>query len=188
MTGNQDKPRLMAMATGEVRFDEDSKLAGWTRDIELQNTQGFSKSAMMHAINLFIPGVPCIYYGDEIGMTGGNDPDNRRMMRFENISEEEKQLRNEVTKLIKARTKNMALMYGDFNIIEAKGDRFVASRNYLNNEIYLFVNNSRLATTFQLPTISDHGYTTLAGRGVLSLPSVEIEPLSYMLLKVNTSK
>jgi glycosidase len=31
-------------------------------------------------INLFfaVPGVPCIYYGDEVGVTGGKDPDNRR--------------------------------------------------------------------------------------------------------------
>ena len=24
------------------------------------------------------PGVPCIYYGDEVGLPGGTDPDNRR--------------------------------------------------------------------------------------------------------------
>lgn len=26
---------------------------------------------------LTLPGVPCLYYGDEVGMTGGKDPDNR---------------------------------------------------------------------------------------------------------------
>ena len=25
-----------------------------------------------------MPGAPCIYYGDEVGVTGGKDPDNRR--------------------------------------------------------------------------------------------------------------
>ena len=25
-----------------------------------------------------MPGAPCIYYGDEAGVTGGKDPDNRR--------------------------------------------------------------------------------------------------------------
>lgn len=28
-------------------------------------------------ITSFLPGIPCIYYGDEIGMTGGKDPHNR---------------------------------------------------------------------------------------------------------------
>jgi len=35
------------------------------------------------------PGIPCIYYGDEIADVGGNDPDNRRMMRFDDWNESE---------------------------------------------------------------------------------------------------
>ena len=34
------------------------------------------------------PGIPCIYYGDEIADVGGNDPDNRRMMRFDGWNEQ----------------------------------------------------------------------------------------------------
>ncbi len=29
------------------------------------------------ALQYFLPGMPCIYYGDEVGMTGGKDPENR---------------------------------------------------------------------------------------------------------------
>jgi glycosidase len=29
---------------------------------------------------LTLPGLPVIYYGDEIGLAGGNDPDNRRVL------------------------------------------------------------------------------------------------------------
>ncbi|ERL64593.1 glycoside hydrolase family 13 protein [Schleiferilactobacillus shenzhenensis] len=36
------------------------------------------KLALLLNIFLATPGVPCIYYGDEVGVTGGKDPDNRR--------------------------------------------------------------------------------------------------------------
>ncbi len=29
------------------------------------------------------PGAPCVYYGDEVGMEGGNDPDSRRSFRWD---------------------------------------------------------------------------------------------------------
>lgn len=38
---------------------------------------------MAHAFLLTIPGIPLIYYGDEIGLAGDGDPDNRRMMQWE---------------------------------------------------------------------------------------------------------
>ncbi|MDO4553228.1 MAG: glycoside hydrolase family 13 protein [Bacillota bacterium] len=31
----------------------------------------------------FLPGIPCIYYGDELGMEGGKDPENRRCFQEE---------------------------------------------------------------------------------------------------------
>ena len=34
------------------------------------------------------PGAPTIYYGDEIGMTGWTDPDNRRPFRWDNMNED----------------------------------------------------------------------------------------------------
>lgn len=37
-------------------------------------------------VSLFywLPGVPCLYYGDEVGLTGGKDPDNRAFYPWEN--------------------------------------------------------------------------------------------------------
>lgn len=39
------------------------------------------------AIQFFLPGMPTVYYGDEVGMYGGNDPDNRRFYTVESGGE-----------------------------------------------------------------------------------------------------
>ena len=39
------------------------------------------------AILFFLPGAPCVYYGDEIGMEGGKDPDNRRTFPWDKLSD-----------------------------------------------------------------------------------------------------
>ncbi len=52
---------------------------------------------------LFIlPGSPSIFYGSEIGITGGHDPDNRRCMIFDE-SKQNLKLKNHIKKLIKLR-------------------------------------------------------------------------------------
>ena len=45
------------------------------------------------AIQLLLPGMPMIYYGDEVGMTGGHDPDCRRGMLWDEARQEGDMLR-----------------------------------------------------------------------------------------------
>lgn len=49
------------------------------RRADNQYNQNRQSVIMMINALMTLPGVPCIYYGDEIGMDGGSDPDNRRM-------------------------------------------------------------------------------------------------------------
>lgn len=42
------------------------------------------------ALLFFMPGAPCIYYGDELGLQGGKDPDNRRTIPWEKLAEMKK--------------------------------------------------------------------------------------------------
>lgn len=47
----------------------------------LTESKGNKQRVMLQYLMLFsMPGSPCIYYGDEIGMTGGNDPGCRECM------------------------------------------------------------------------------------------------------------
>src|SRR5205085_8212854 len=57
------------------------------------------------------PGLPTVYYGDEAGMTGGGDPDDRRTYPW---GSEDKQLIDYYSLLAKTRHGSTALQSGDY--------------------------------------------------------------------------
>jgi glycosidase len=98
----------------------------------------------LQAFILTTPGIPCIYYGDEIGMPGGNDPDNRRMMKFDNLDSNQTKLKDQVSKLTNLRKTNIALSYGEFVELYASADAYVFARNYFGKTaIVIFSKNNK---------------------------------------------
>ncbi len=132
ITGNQDRTRFTSYADGSVKFEEDPKLAGWTRNIENRSDQGFYKMGALQAFLMTVPGIPCVYYGDEIAMPGANDPDNRRMMLFDGLNANQSELKMLTSLLVKARNSSLAFSYGDFRTISCQGKNFVFLRNYFD--------------------------------------------------------
>lgn len=72
------------------------------------------------ALLLTFPGVPCIYYGDEIGMEGLFDPDNRRCMRWD-ANTWNGDVRDHYRRLIALRRRSFALRRGGFQMVAASG-------------------------------------------------------------------
>ncbi|MCK7525308.1 MAG: alpha-amylase family glycosyl hydrolase [Ignavibacteriales bacterium] len=82
---SHDKIRYMAYADGDLEINDGrAGDVAWNNPPKVDNPSSYEKLKLHLAYLLTIPGVPIIYYGDEIGMTGAADPDNRRMMRFGN--------------------------------------------------------------------------------------------------------
>lgn len=150
ISGNHDRARFMSYASGDVKFGEDSKAAGWLRKIEITDSTAYDKMFLLNTFNMTIPGIPVIYYGDEIGMPGANDPDCRRMMRFEGWNSREKTLWSKVAALTHLRSNNPVLIYGDFINIETTGNSWVYARKYFNKEAIVFINNSNEPKTFEI--------------------------------------
>ena len=73
------------------------------------------------------PGVPLLYYGDEIGLAGANDPDNRRMMPWTR-SQAEDALLDRFRKLAQARRDLPALQTGDRRELWVDDDLYVYAR------------------------------------------------------------
>ena len=79
---------------------------------------------------LTMEGIPLIYYGDEIGMEGGEDPDNRRAMRWDMT---EAPMVQEIRALAQFRAGSRALREGDTQIVDA-GARVLAFRRTAGKE------------------------------------------------------
>ncbi len=132
ITGNHDIPRFISFAGGALEFGEDAKAAGWNRKIKVKNPVGYDKLSSLTAFIMTIPGIPVVYYGDEFGMPGAGDPDNRRDMRFDNLSENELKTKQITKKLISLRNENLELIYGDFIFLKSTDDILVYARKYLS--------------------------------------------------------
>jgi len=152
ITGNQDRARFITYADGSLGFGEDPKLAGWTRNIVNRGDSGFNELQMLETFLMTTPGVPCLYYGDEIGMPGANDPDNRRMMSFTGWNEMQQKHFDITSQLIHLRRSDMALQYGETYFPEAPDNVLCIHRNYFGDErIIIFYKPSEGRKSITLP-------------------------------------
>lgn len=153
ITGNHDLPRFISLASGDLQFEEDSGEAGWERDIQVTDATGYNKLSMLTAFIMTIPGVPVVYYGDEIGLPGGGDPDSRRPMRFDDLNENEIRTRNAVAQLGKMRQSRMSLIFGDFKVLHLADKTWVYARRYFNEITIVAYNKGSMDSSikFELP-------------------------------------
>jgi len=189
ITGNQDRARFISYADGSVRFDEDAKKAGWKRKIEIKDTVAYAKLQSLTAFMMTIPGIPVIYYGDEIGDTGGNDPDNRRMMRFENLSDQEQLNRATTEKLVHLRRNSMALLFGDFNWLTTSDNIMLYRRSYFQDQVWVVFNKSAEVQKIDIGEVPASAKTNFTGKIEFEnkKATLTLNPHSFEILTSSTS-
>ncbi len=145
ISGNHDQIRFASIAGGAIDIRSQGKEEGWTKNIGIGNAKKAYKLALLlEVLNMTLPGVPCIYQGDEYGEVGANDPDNRHMMRFEGLNEEEQAMREKVSELIHMRRNSMPLLYGDLIPIIDRPDEIIFQRVYLGQRVTVSINRKEL--------------------------------------------
>jgi cyclomaltodextrinase / maltogenic alpha-amylase / neopullulanase len=100
-----------------------------------------SRMKLASAIQLAFPGSPSIYYGEEIAMEGGADPDNRRSMNWEGVSKHADMLEH-YRSLIALRKQEAALRLGDFAPAFSNSDGVFGFYRSYGAETVLFVGNA----------------------------------------------
>ena len=124
--GSHDVPRMLSVANGDIEA---------------------VKQAVLFQMTYI--GMPCIYYGDEIGMEGLSDPDNRRCFNW-NRESWNQDLFNFYKSVINLRNNNIALKYGSFSIIE-HSKILIYERIYQNHGVLICINSSTSDELIDIP-------------------------------------
>ena len=95
---SHDTPRALTVCSGDV-----------------------AAARLIFLAEMTVPGAPCIYYGDEIGLPGGFDPDCRRSFPWARPETWDHELLAYVTAAVTLRHAQPALRHGSFRVLAAHG-------------------------------------------------------------------
>jgi len=107
------------------------------------------KLAML--LQLTLPGAPGLYYGDEIGMEGGHDPDCRRAFPWHQPESWQRDVLEMAKTLTHLRKTHLALRHGDFFLVWQGEDAFAFLRRYEGQRVLVVVNRGEKIDRLVLP-------------------------------------
>jgi cyclomaltodextrin glucanotransferase len=116
------------------------------------------------ALNFYFTarGIPCIYYGTEVQMVGGNDPDNRRYLGLDGIKlAKSNPVYIQIKKLNALRRSNLALQKGKQTNIYSSKDQYAFKRIYNDNVVYVFLNKDDNTANIKVSGIDMGDYADL---------------------------
>lgn len=121
--GNHDVARFASVSAGTAAGDT------WTPAPDSQDPLVFQKQLQALGVVLTMPGIPVLYYGDEVALGGREDPDNRRVMPDDSaLSSAQRNLRGHMQKLGRLRACSDALRRGNYRLLDANPERLFFAR------------------------------------------------------------
>jgi glycosidase len=184
--GNHDIARIVHVA-------DDSPWGAWDNggtqnweDPPDQPTNGsnYQRLAIGFTFLMTTKGVPLVYYGDEIGLAGAGDPDNRRFMPWDgaDISDAQEGLRSHIGKLGQIRRENPALWRGTRSTVSVTNDTYGYKMTDGPSTVYVAINRGDLDGTVDgLPA----AMTDLLTGNAVTGPLLTLPPRSSMILVEN---
>lgn len=144
---------------------------------------GSDRKAVKLALALLFSsiGAPMVYYGDEIGMEGENDPDCRRCMVWDR-SAWDQDIHDWVRTLIRLRRQHPALRRGDDETLFAEGDLYARRRRHEEGEVLVVVNRGSAPTRATLPETKQPLRDLVCGEGMAAGRPVELGPQSVRFM------
>ena len=109
LLGSHDKPRIINVLSGEENLEPPREKRAFRPLTDERYALGCERFARAFEFICHLPGMPCLYYGDEAGMTGMGDPFCRGTYPW---GREDLELKNRIRAIIRRRNECPALQTG----------------------------------------------------------------------------
>jgi cyclomaltodextrinase len=182
LLGSHDTPRLLSL----IRQGEKLDISNWGdfyNRSKPENTPAYGREKpdtnnkeqlqLFVFLQMTLPGAPTIYYGDEVGMWGANDPECRKPMLWEDIAYApealpladgtllqqpvgpDHSLYRFYRRLVRLRRHHIALRQGDLHFVEApdEADVLCFARHSDTEQIIVICNRSDKTIETPIPQI-----------------------------------
>ncbi|MGM9922814.1 MAG: glycoside hydrolase family 13 protein [Bacillus sp. (in: firmicutes)] len=154
MIGTHDTRRALTALGGDELHNASKEEKSVARMTERQRKEGLRLLKLATLLQMTLPGVPCIYYGDEAGMEGYEDPFNRRCYPW---GKEDRNLLGWYRKLGAIRKAHSVFKEGTYETIYGKEGVFLFQRSDETEKVVIGVNRSE--QPFQIEV--EHTYKDL---------------------------
>ena len=149
--GNHDVARFASIAAGQIGDDPGGQAWSDQRPpASIDDALALRRLKWAFTFVLSQPGVPLIYYGDELGMPGAGDPDNRRMMKWSNLTPAEADMLSFMRKLGIARATHAALRTGARDTLFVDDDALVLQKSVEEEVVLVAINRADTARTLEV--------------------------------------
>lgn len=133
-----DQTLTIGDVTPVVGFMDNNHMHRFTRDsIEINQHPG-PRWRLALTYLYTTPGAPFVFYGSEIALDGGEEPDNLRQMDFRT----DKELIDYITSIANVRQQLPSLRKGDMEVLYAKDGMTVYKREYYGEVSVVAINNT----------------------------------------------
>jgi glycosidase len=173
--GTHDTERVLTVLAGEPANGRGRRWQSVTVMSEAQRELAKRRLMAAAVLQYGLPGVPCIYYGDEVGMEGYRDPFNRGCFPW---GGEDEVLQSWFEALGNVRASYDVFAEGTFEPIAEKESVVVFDRSSRQNRIRFAVNRSDIEQHILL----DGEWHVLVGEGVIEQDCLCLPPVSGCIL------
>ena len=173
LVSSHDTERIITALAGKLPkgMTQDEKAA--ERLSEREEKLGVALVKMAYVISSVLPGIPCIYYGDEIGMQGYGDPFCRRPYPW---GKENTELLDFYKKIGAVRTEKREIFSGDMRVVFADADILCIERKRDGKRLCALINRSGDKYVYSSNTESEELISGTKGN------DHEIAPMSCALI------